>query len=648
MSDFIEHQEVIKEIILPHGMEVDVSEAWTKLISSQFGGAPGRGFGELIQNFLDSYPASTPWSERRGEITTGDKDISLTDYGEGMDRTRLSLLLTLGGTDKMDDPTKIGTFGVGFFSIFNPKLSTNKVVVTTRCEGHVVELTFVVEKTGDRPEIMTRILDQDISFSTRIHVSFLDSRSPGRCLEYAQSCLRYYPCRMMIDGRGFQNVWDQAEKEGARMFKDSFCDGFIDVNTVGYWLTVLCKYERIIDITLPGIVTGGYNMKHDLRDYALKEMACLPKEKTIVNCNHLNVTISRDSFKLDFSYAFMVEGLKSVMLQELHTQLKNNSVSKEVILANQYIFAGKLKEQLKAAASQEDNAAKTEADELFTLLLEAKVYSLSGKRGLYSLRDLFLMKSRDIPLFFSPEQSNLRWLGGAFKHDYIVLPYKCRFKGGAPQFYDTLFKTLFNDVVNLDTVKENNECLQDLVKRNIIPEELLHPNIKIAQEREFTEEELQLTEELTHLLALDGVKDAICRQLRQKFQRVRVAFFEFLEQGTVVATGLFDEDGNILKESLPEIDQRVDGEDSRRDPLEEKTVLLGLNRSSALIMGLLQNTNKDRAFFMLPILANELAMSQKWLAPHTVTFHLTKEKLASGLRSALMDHLLLDFNIVEQ
>ena len=70
---------ILEEITLPRGMEIDLDEGWRKLISRQFGGSPGRGFNELIQNLLDSYASETPWAERRGEITTGDKKISIKD-----------------------------------------------------------------------------------------------------------------------------------------------------------------------------------------------------------------------------------------------------------------------------------------------------------------------------------------------------------------------------------------------------------------------------------------------------------------------------------------------------------------------------------------------------------------------------------------
>jgi hypothetical protein len=44
--------------LLPAGFRIDLDEAWRKIISRQFAGKPGRAFGELIQNLLDSYPST--------------------------------------------------------------------------------------------------------------------------------------------------------------------------------------------------------------------------------------------------------------------------------------------------------------------------------------------------------------------------------------------------------------------------------------------------------------------------------------------------------------------------------------------------------------------------------------------------------------
>ena len=88
----------LETIVLPQGLEIDVSEGWKKLIQRQFGGDAGRGFSELIQNLLDSYPGDVDWTQRRGTIETGRRSIAITDWGEGMDMGRLRLLTTLGGT----------------------------------------------------------------------------------------------------------------------------------------------------------------------------------------------------------------------------------------------------------------------------------------------------------------------------------------------------------------------------------------------------------------------------------------------------------------------------------------------------------------------------------------------------------------------
>lgn len=154
------HEKIILEKILKNGFEIDLDEGWHKLTTRQFGGTPGRAFSELIQNAIDSYPSGTPWEERKGEIKTTSDTITISDWGEGMDVRRLALLTTAGGTDKSSDENKIGQFGLGFISIFNPKLETEKVTVVTNCEGHTVELVFIVTSPEKRPDLTLRILDK--------------------------------------------------------------------------------------------------------------------------------------------------------------------------------------------------------------------------------------------------------------------------------------------------------------------------------------------------------------------------------------------------------------------------------------------------------------------------------------------------------
>jgi hypothetical protein len=139
------------------------------------------------------------------------------------------LLCTLGGTDKRDDSSKIGMFGMGFFAIFNPKLGTERVVVTTCCEGSSVEVSFHVETPGKCPKISLRVLDEPLPFSTRIEVQF---------------------------------------------------------NRI----TLLCKYERLTELEIASLGKGGHGLYSDLRDYYESGFCVFRGIRAVLNCNSLSVT----------------------------------------------------------------------------------------------------------------------------------------------------------------------------------------------------------------------------------------------------------------------------------------------------------------------------------------------------------------------
>jgi len=627
------------EIIYPNGIEIDLDEAWRKLISNQFTGSAGRGFGELVQNFLDSYPSSTPWNERQGKIKSGKGWLSITDYGEGMDRDRLTLLVTLGGTDKNNNISKIGTFGIGFFSIFNPKLKTRKVRVITRCEDQVVEILFVVKDPGKRPKISTRILEKKISFSTEVKVEFGDPASVGECLDHAESCLKYYPCKVTINGRPYVSIWQQAEKRGSRMFKKGHCDGFVETGGgLRNHVTLLCKYEYLMLLPLNSLITGGHSITYDLRDYKRNSMPFLDDISTTINCNNLNVTISRDSFSMNLAYNTMVRTLADVMVKELGIHLEQNSTP-ELILPNQYILINKLSDYVNKPENN-DSLDKKEELAVISRLTQAKVYRINGRRDYYSLVDLLELKSEDLPLFYSPRQDNLRWLGGNFKHDFIVLPPYCKKGGGAPDFYDLIFKSIFGDVVNLDTIRQQNDRLKELVEAGVVEKEALSPEVQFEGERNLDEKERKLLEELDTFFAHQGIREAITKNLHLPVKHIRTVFFDVKDQKAVIATGLFDDEGKALSDT---VHCNLDLEDEEGQPLKQKdnqTLMLGLHRNHELIRSIIANKDPHRLYFSLPILAHELALCQKLLVPYSPCYHLVKEQLARDMRKALMDHLL--------
>ena len=626
------------DIVLPNGIDVDLDQAWAKLIESQFPGSAGRGFGELIQNFLDSYPAATPWEERSGEIASGTDWISITDHGEGMDRNRLALLVTLGGTDKNQDNSKIGTFGVGFFSIFNPKLGTRRVRLVTRCEGRTVEMVFQVTKPGKRPRISTKVLKKKISFSTRIKVTFSNPDAVKLCLKHADRCLRYYPCAVTINGAPHESVWQQAQQDGAIMFEEGNCHGFIQKENWISNTTVLCKYEFLLQTRFCSLLTGGRGVKYDLRDYRRASMPFIDDHCYTINCNDLSVTISRDSFTMDSAYDAMIASLARVLTRELGTRL-SQSFSVPLIAANQYTLIRELHDYFYPTNFNKQMAP--DIRQVIQLLAQAKIYRFNGRKRHYSLQDIFDMKSEGIPLFYSPKQTNLHWLGGNFKHDFIVLPPECRIGGGAPDLFDVIFDVLFKDVVNLDKIDQQTDRLNQLIKSGIIDKESLQPRVEFQGERELTKEEKTFLEELNAFFSLPAILKVIADNLYLPVREIKTVFFDIRDQKAVIATGLFDGEGKALAESA-NCNLNVQDADGKHKRKDNRNIVLGLHRGHELIKSMIKNNDPYRLYFALPILAHELALCQKQLVPYSAGYHLVKERLASDMRQALMAHLLTE------
>ena len=633
---------VVDQILMPNGFAVDIDEGWRKLINRQFPDDPARGFWELVQNGIDSNPSEVPWAERRVIIETESHRIAITDFGEGMGIERLRLLCTLGGTDKAGDASKLGRFGIGFFAVFNPRLGTRRVVVVTRCGDCAVELVFTIGDPQKRPTITHRILDRLPPFSTRVTVEFSRTDSAARCLNHALDRLRYLPCPVTVNGRDAATVWAEARGENAFFFREGECDGFIRGSG---WdrVTVLCKYDRIGSFDLLSLIRNSRDDRWDLRPLAEKGVPYVPNVEVVVNCNTLWLTISRDSFYLDGAFDRMVAALGVALRDYLRGELSRNP-EPGLILANQYIHRAAIREYLKGSAAAGGPAAEG-AGSLVGILAAAPVYRLNERAERCSLLDIHRMRNPQLPLFFSPRRRNLRWLGGAFQHEFIVLPPPCEAGHGAPDFYDDIFGCLFDgDVVNLDTIRGNSPRIAQLVQRGVVSKEALSPRCTMLNRRALTEREAELVTELDELLNDAEIRRAIQRNVRIRARRIRSVLFEVKGPNAILATGLFDEDGTPFGEERMTFSNIADAApaEGRPEPStlpEAIPLCLGLRREHPFVEHLVASRDPRRAYYALMFLAHELALCQKMLVPYSPFYHLVKEHLAADMRRALIARL---------
>ncbi len=633
-------EQILESIILPNGLDIDLDEGFVKITERQFGGNPGRGFSELLQNAIDSYPAGTPWKDRYGEIQSGYDWISISDYGEGMDTKRLSLLATLGGTDKYGNTEKIGQFGMGFMSMFNPKLKTKRITVVTRCEGNTVELVFNVTDPKKRPAISLRVLEGAIKFSTRITVEFSRIFSVDDCLNHARNHLRYYPCHITINGKVQRSVWDDSKDNDKMIFTEGHCHGIIAESRVSSLATILCRYERIYYSTLATFITGGQNMKYNLDDFAAKGSPYLRNIDVVININNLRVTISRDSYYLDGAFSDAVHILNH-NLRIYWFKKAENGFPVQMILANQYIFRNELHEYLRIG----DNEVKylKPENKIIKFLAECKVFRINGKSGFYSLSQLYSMVRPGIPFYYSPAKTNLRWLGGAFKYDFIVIPDPCDECNGADHFYDKLFGDIFRDLVNLDTIKEKPEKIKELVERGIIEKEALSPHCNIVGQTTLKPEEQELLNEISVILSDPALLATIGSNLHIRLNTVTPVFFALREKVLLVSAGLFDKEGKPISDNFISgfSDEPAGENDPHRNEQEKADLLLGMNLDHPFIRYLTGSRNPQRAYYTLTYLAHELTLCQKMLVPYSPFYHLVKERLAQDMRRVLMENFLM-------
>jgi hypothetical protein len=624
---------VVERVRFEEGLRVDVDEGWRKIISRQFGGPPGRAFNELIQNFIDSHDAGTPWEDRLGSIDSGPDWIGITDYGGGMDRRKLVLLATLGGTDKEGDDSKIGRFGIGFFSIFNPKLGTRRVVVTTRCEGAWVEVAFEVKTPERRPDMTCRVVDGQRPFSTEVKAYFSDGDPVRECLKAAENCLTYFPCRVKINGRPFDSMWAEAGRREARFFEDGSCDGFVE-GAVGGSVTLLCKYEYIMSAYLPFLLTGGHGMRHDIRDYAEKACPFVPRRGMLINSNALRVTISRDSFYMDSAYDALIRSVVSVLHAELDQALRENELQDTAIIANQYILRAALKLRLWSRA---DNGSPVPAS-VCDRLLDARVYPVARRKRSMSLREIAREKG-DFPVYHTRSLGRTEWMGGRFAHRFVLVVPDSPAAEGAPRLCSEIFKTLFDDEVDLDTITADREKLLLLVDRGIIDPRNLAPATHVFGPQQLTAGENALLRRVNALLCRREVLGVLEKRLFMSIKGIEARFFSLQEGGNVVVTGLLDELGNPLNSEVPDNLKGVRG--SRRDlgKRAPRTLILGIGKDHPAIRMIMENGDRYMEFYLLSYLAHQLALCQKLLSPCSDFFAEVEEELIHDLRKVFLEIL---------
>lgn len=620
-----------------NSFNIDVKSAFKKITSFQFPGNPGRSFGEILMNAIDSFPVRTTLEKRRCVITTTENSISLADFGIGMNLTRLHLLLTLGGTDKEGQPDKIGRFGIGFFSMLNPRLETETIEIITRCEGEWVRVV-IRNKDGDSlPSVNCSVIKAVHEYSTRITARFHRQKSVNECLKYATSILDYIPVNASINGEKHPSVWAEAERRGWKIFINEMSRGFVFPDDLGSKITVLSRHEFIGKREIFSFSKGGYNLTNDLDDFLEYEIPYLPGFSAICNNDQLSVTISRDGYYLNSAFYKMVDLLRSMLMEKLLFQLSKRKVQEEVILANIFILKRKIGKVLHNRILT--NKRLSTEEQVLNILMNEKVFQAADQREKWSLVDIDRKLSAELPLFYCNDNGYVYWLGGGYKHDFVLLTSSCRPDfNGAKDFFKRLYTTLFIDVVELDSILEDAAGLKKLVSRNIVTPEDLQPKCNLVAELDLDSAQRKLLVEINELLCYPTVKQVISRNLKVYLHSIIACFFTIDNGCAWISTGLLDSHGNPF--STDSVTHLFDYQNETHKEIKPVNLILGLRLDHAIINVILESNDKYRSNYLLSYLVQELSKTQRLLLPSNVKRSGFKEKFSMDLRRALQDRLL--------
>jgi hypothetical protein len=502
-------------------------------------------------------------------------------------------------------------------------------VVHTRCEGHGVELVFTVPEPARRPVLTAKVHKAAPDFGTRVTVEVDNDKAPSNCVRAAQKALRHFPCPVTIDGKPVASVWLEAQRDGLPVFEHDQCRGFLCPSAHGNNVTILRRYERLMDLNIGALTTGGHGMTWDLRDLQKRAVPWLPRTSAVINSNDLTATISRDGFYLDAAWERMVRALGTALEQSLGEELARMPPDSEgylrLVINNQYVLSDRLGRHIRTCL-----AGGAVGDHVLALLAEAPVYRLCGKRDRVSLLDIARRRTSDLPVFHVPSANHEGWLGGAFRHDFIVAPVLHANDVEAPAAYDTIFKAAFGpDVINLDTISGNTNAIGNLVDRGVVDPALLTPHTFRVAEQELDAEERALLGEINALLEHASVADVLRRGIGRGYLGVRASYFDSDCAGLAAATGLFDDDGQPNKPVA----------DTAR---KLGRVHLGLRRHHPIVHAFARSIDPMRAFFAVSFLAQRLVESQKALIPHIRLAHTVPDRLGTDLRQAMLRSLVVD------
>jgi len=575
--------------------EVDDKKAFLKLAENQLEN-PFDGLRELIANAIDSYYGTKKKPlikiDTKSSIRGGDNSFTIIDYGTGMNDEKIRLLTTLGLSDKIQG--EIGRFGIGFSSIFSPKLKTKKVTVDTNNNGKHYRLVFT-PKANSVPSLKIYELNDEINFGTKIEINFRDNSVIYGIESRARTACKYMPHKIKLNRKLLETV----SLEAPDISQDINIDenglkgyiGFIPYSS--NTLTLLSKFllvesKEFKEFSDFKVLAGNWDSLN----------LFLPNIHGVINNDKFDLVLSRNQVVEDREFlntkAAILSKCPDLLSKLLDKHVKDplecyRRVILKNIAGNKQFFRRAALEML--GCEKQENAKCKLVEKLF----DAGVFQLWGGNYL-SLRQIHHKIKQGGYIIFSSEKNLINILDD--KDTRNVLAKKERDMTNQ----EDLFRGLYGQestVIDLDTSN-----IKELADKNMIK---LHSSADSKEINETTLNNSQkaFLEEVRYVLSIKKV-----RALMRKYglpSKVPVSYVEI-------------EDHSVIAQYNR----------SRRE--------VHLNQNNSLVQNFAQSKNPKRnALYFIPLLSHELTHDE--LTGHLEDFYNKNSALDSEMRMIIANYI---------
>ncbi len=294
---------------------------------------------ELVQNSIDAGSAEIDVSCALQPDAGGERGtmiIRVDDYGDGMDRSIIDNRLTrLFSSDKEDDLTKIGKFGIGFVSVF--AVQPDAVCLDTGRLGESWRVLFRKDRTFTRIRLREPVEGTKIQVIKQVARSEFEELAPR-----LKKALRFH-CK---------HVEATLRYDGELVSEPMDLDVLLKVADRAGTTSAVVGITRREQAAVAGYYNRGLTL--------LEEKSPIPRISFKVNSPHLEHTLSRDNVLRDENYqatmALVEELLRGplllVLLQALDAAVR--AADKAEVLPYMTALAALLRQGLKLPAEAQE------------------------------------------------------------------------------------------------------------------------------------------------------------------------------------------------------------------------------------------------------------------------------------------------------